>query len=308
MPLYTHILTSHNSPNLSGVAKFNFILGQKLNCPTIPMSSALDLKGARCLVSVKMKDCPDGDKRLFLSAINEFKVNKINCDVFFHTFDGLDVELALIENAGKVYCGNNEISSQVAELGFAGITLWCPALIEHTSTLHSESLNLFSFGMAHKINLWNYRRLFKSLEDIGITFNLRVSTAFHEHANFGDFDSVSSEMQAVFGNRLSFLGFLSDAAVNFFLETSDLFVAFFEKGVRANNTSVYGAMAKQCPVLTNLDDWSPKWMSHGLNVLDINCLRQENLDKQKLKIIGQKGFEAVHVFSTWDKLVEVLGT
>jgi hypothetical protein len=308
MPPYTHILTSHNSPNLSGVAKFNFILGQKLNAPTIPIANVLELEGARCLASVKMKDCSEGDKSLFHSAIKEFKVKKISYDVFFHTFDGLDVELVLIQNAANVYCGNDEICSQVAELGFVGIPLWCPALIEGNSTLHSESLNLFSFGMAHKINLWNYRRLLKRLEDMGVTFNLRVSTAFHEHANFGDFDSVSSEMQAVFGDRLSFLGFLSDASVNFFLETSDLFVAFFEKGVRANNTSVYGAMAKKCPVLTNLDNWSPKWMKHNFNILDINSLCQGDLAKDNLRTIGQNGFETVREFSTWDMLVAVLGT
>ena len=233
---------------------------------------------------------------------------KVVFDVFLHTFDNLDAELTLLKNARKIFCGNDEISKEIVKLGFNPTTLWCPSLIEPDSSVPKSYLNLFSFGMAHKIQQANYLRLYKTLECLKVSFNLRVSTAFHERASFGDFGSVSTELQFVFGNQLSFLGFLSDASVNLFLETTDLFVAFFEKGVRANNTSIYAAMAKQCPVLTNLDQWSPKWLDHGQNVLDISRLSETDLTRPNLNRIGKTGQHDCGRNSSWEALTKEIIT
>ncbi len=52
---------------------------------------------------------------------------------------------------------------------------------------------------------------------------------------------------------LYFLGNLSDVAVYNELRRATFFAAFFDGGVRANNTSVAAAMETGAVVITNLD-------------------------------------------------------
>jgi hypothetical protein len=46
--------------------------------------------------------------------------------------------------------------------------------------------------------------------------------------------------------------------------------AFFEKGFRANNTTVNAAIECGCPVMTNLDEFSPAGYEHLSTLLDIS--------------------------------------
>ena len=61
---------------------------------------------------------------------------------------------------------------------------------------------------------------------------------------------------------LYFLGNLSDVAVYNQLRESTFFAAFFDRGVRANNTSVAAAMETGAVVITNLDELSPPEYVH----------------------------------------------
>ena len=160
--------------------------------------------------------------------------------------------------------------------------------------------------MAHKIQVLYYRRLRDLLENNRIDYTLRLSTAFHEKANFGDFDSISRELDGLFANRIQFLGFLSDDAVNYFLSKSHLFLTFFDKGVRANNTSIYAAMERGCAVLTNRDECSPAWMRHGENILDIDLLRKSDLEPDNLRRIGENAKVSAKRFNSWGGLIELL--
>src|SRR4026207_2226913 len=66
------------------------------------------------------------------------------------------------------------------------------------------------------------------------------------------------------------MGYLSDTAVFNHLVDCTFLAAFFEKGLRANNTTVNAAMECGCAVITNLDDHSPAGLVHMKNVIDIN--------------------------------------
>ena len=63
------------------------------------------------------------------------------------------------------------------------------------------------------------------------------------------------------------MGYLSDTAVFNHLLDSTFLAAFFEKGLRANNTTVNAAMECGCAVITNLDEHSPA----GLVAHDRTC-------------------------------------
>ena len=125
--------------------------------------------------------------------------------------------------------------------------------------------------MAHKIRVPLYRRLRDLLEATGKTYSVFVSTALHENTSFDDSFVVRfEELQSIFNGRVYFMGYLSDTAVFNHLVDCTFLAAFFEKGLRANNTTVNAAMEVGCAVITNLDEHSPKGLVHMKNVIDIN--------------------------------------
>lgn len=262
--------------------------------------------GGHFLVSVKLRDCTVAERSHLGRSLAVVRDGATAVDVFFHTFDGLAEELALARTSRTVYAANDEIAAALQLLGLNCRVLWCPALVRTGPDPADGTLNVFSFGMAHKIQKARYAELHRLLHRVGCDYRLRVSTAFHEKARFGDFDSVSAKLQTIFGRRMSFLGFLSDAAVNYFLDRSHLFVAFFEQGVRANNTSVHAAMHRGCAVLTNMDAHSPPWFRHGHNVLDIECVTAADLAPMALRRVGLRGQRVNRAHASWGALVRVL--
>ena len=70
-----------------------------------------------------------------------------------------------------------------------------------------------------------------------------VSTALHENTSFdGSFVVRFEELQSIFNGQVYFMGYLSDTAVFNHLLDCTYLAAFFEKGLRANNTTVNAAM------------------------------------------------------------------
>ena len=308
-----YVVSSHMKVCLSGVAKFNALLGQKLNVPCWSLEQVKDISRGPVLFSLKVKDITSAENALIYESISHLLGSAIEFDVFFHTFANLDVEQELVRHCRKVYCGNKEIQSAIEvstenDISDKLQTVWCPPLINSDGVLHESALNVFSFGMAHKIQIKQYRRLGEFLNKSGVNYSLWVSTAFHEKASFGDFDVISNEMRDIFGDHIQFLGFLSDDAVNYFLKKAQLFVAFFEKGVRSNNTSVLGAMRNGCAPVVNYDEFSPTWMRHGENILDIHKIEGTHLDSTYLEKLGCTARRDVKKHSSWDALLETLET
>ena len=101
------------------------------------------------------------------------------------------------------------------------------------------------------------------------------------------------------------MGYLSDTAVYNHLTDCTYIAAFFEKGLRANNTTVNAAMETGCAVITNLDEHSPAGMVHMSNVIDINrCDRLPDLDETRR--IGLAARDIAHSRYGWDQLVAQL--
>ncbi len=301
---YRAVITSHNNPNLSGVAKFNAILAEHFGSERLALTDMKKVTAGPVLLSLKLSDCPPAEVAEMEAQLKRFRDQKIEYDVFFHTFVPTAAERALVESCRKVFVGNNEIEDQVKTLGRTSILSFCPALLDTDQSIEEGRINVFSFGMAHKIQAKRYSDLHRFLSEHGSDFYLWVSTAFHERSNFGDFNSISQQLGEIYKDRIRFLGFLSDEAVNYFLDRSHLFVAFFEKGMRANNTSVYGAMNRGCAVLTNLDKYSPGWLEHGKNVLDIAKLKPADLSPTLLKEIGAKAKRDSLAHASWPELIQ----
>lgn len=302
------IISSHLNPTLSGVAKFNLILSKRLGIPCLGFDQTQhQLKKAdSVMLSVKLKDATRADLFKLKSLLNVIKERKIKACVFFHTFDELPIEYDIISQSKYIFCANSEIQHSLIGLDKNIKVLWCPHLVDLSATVSERNFNVFSFGMAHKLQLIYYKILFDKLKQLNIDYSLWISTAFHEKSSFGDFKEISNQLISIFGNRVNFLGFLSDEAINYLIEKVQLFVAFFSKGVRANNTSIYVPMEKGCAVLTNLDGHSPTWMRKGINILDINHLEGHDLERKKLALIAERAKIDVQKYASWELLVKII--
>lgn len=307
-PPYLAVVTSHTNPYLSGVAKFSRLLAERLGAPCLPLGDPAGLDRGPLLLSLKLSD--DGDRAAgpAIAALRELERGGVTFDVFLHAYDGTAQERALAAAARTRFAGNGEIARRMTSDGLPAEALWCPELLDHARPVGEHALTLFSFGMVHKVRVDDYERLRDVLEGAAADYTLTVSTAFHEKASFGGIDEITTGFTRVFGDRVSLLGFLSDAAVGHFLRRSHAFVAFFPHGVRANNTSVLAAMAAGRVPLTNLDGDSPPWMRHGANVLDIGRVTAADLVPTTLLRLGRQARDDAAVNAGWDALTERLSS
>lgn len=298
--------STHMNRYLSGVARFNHLLAERLEVPCMPFVRAVDRGEPLLFLSVKLADCPRTELHALEAATDRLMHRGVPYALFFHSFAALPLERRLAQGALTVFAGNAEIARMLADAGAAPVSLWCPSLLDGDALPKDGGLTLFSFGMSHKMQPAQYGQLHDLLQNAGLAHTLLVSTAFHEKASFGDMDEIAHGFRRIFGADVQLLGFLSDAAVGHFLARADLFCAFFPSGVRANNTSVAAAMSRGAPVVTNLDRYSPRWMQHGHNVFDIGRLRATDLLPGRLAQVAERASRDVEEHAGWETLTAVL--
>jgi len=295
------------NPLTCGVAKFNAILGEQLGLPVLNIFDDRLADYCSPLLSIKCSEFSDHDLSRLQRTIRELPAA---CAPWFflHGFENSLTEIEMLRRAAGVFCGNRQIFQEVSPLVDQTRLLWSPSTIRASRTQDEAygDLRLFSFGMAHKLRASHYLRLKDLLEASGKTFTISLSTALHEGTSFEDaFSAAFDQLHAVFGDRIRFQGFLSDDAVLDQLRAATFFVAFFEHGVRDNNSSVIAAMEQGSVVITNLDDSSPTFLRHGETVIDIQAIDTIPSDPALLARISANAREAVRERS-WDRLLEGL--
>src|SRR5687768_9625226 len=293
----------HLNPWTCGIAKFNAILAKELDVPVVGLASP-DLRNyARPLLSIKMSEFTDEDARSLAVWIDG---NAGRFDLFLHAFDGTPIEQRLLQAAAHVYCGNRELTHQLAPSRADIVELFCPGTLLNSQRFQDTEVKVFTFGMAHKIRVPLYRRLRDLLEATGRSYSVYVSTALHENTNFDDSFVVRfEELQSIFNGQVYFMGYLSDTAVYNQLMDCTFLAAFFENGLRANNTTVNAAMECGCAVITNLDEHSPDGFAHMRNIIDINrCEQLPGVDETGQ--IGRAARDIARAQYGWDRLVAQL--
>ncbi len=197
-----------------------------------------------------------------------------------------------IARAGWVLSGNEEVHAAVRARTPRATCLWSPSTLQDLRPYPQVETRVFSFGMAHKVRTDMFRELRDLLERGGHSYALFVSNATHEAARMEDQREIAEEMRGIFGDRLFFMGHLSDVAVANELRRATFFAAFFERGARANNSTVVTAMEHGAVVVTNLDEHSPAYLRHGETVLDITRTQELPSDALTLRRIGVRAMEA----------------
>jgi hypothetical protein len=293
----------HLNPWTCGIAKFNMLLARHLGLPVVGIGSE-DLKNhQRPLLSLKLSEFTPED----IATLDQWaSVHAGRFELFLHAFDATEVEWRLLAAAERVYCGNRELFRTLSPARPDIVELFCPGTLLSPQRFQRTELSVFTFGMAHKIRVPLYSRLRDLLEGTGRSYSVYVSTALHENTSFDDAFVVRfKELLSIFNGQIYFMGYLSDTAVFNHLVDCTFLAAFFEKGLRSNNTSVNAAMECGCAVITNLDEDSPQGLVHMKNVIDINrCDRLPDLEEAVR--IGRGAREVAHSDYGWDQLVAQL--
>ena len=288
----------------SGVAKFNEIIAKSFNVPMFGIYDDTILLYSEPLISLKVSELsPDEAEALCARIVQLSRGRSIR--LFLHTFTRSPVELEIIRHADLIYCGNAEVYAEVAAITDNVVELWSPATIMDTQPFEKTDITVFSFGMAHKIQVELYRKLRDILEQSGKSYSLVISTAFHESVSFDDSASVFEALRGTFGQHLYHMGFLSDVAVYNHVVQSTFFAAFFDQGVRANNSTVVAAMQYGAVVITNLDRYSPGSYVHMQNLIDINQCTGLPTDEPVLAAIRANARETVRPLH-WDAFLRQL--
>jgi hypothetical protein len=293
----------HLNPWTCGIAKFNQILARQLDVPVVGIRAVELGSFKRPLLSIKLSEFTPADAA-DLDTWTQAHAGEF--ELFLHAFDDTPVERRLVQAASRVYCGNRELFHALRPARPDIQELFCPGTILNPARFQDTDLKVFTFGMAHKIRVPLYTRLRDLLDATGKSYSVYVSTALHENTNFdGSFVVRFEELQAIFNGQVYFMGYLSDTAVFNHLMDCTFLAAFFEKGLRANNTTVNAAMECGCSVITNLDEFSPKGLVHMKNVIDINvCDRLP--DAEQTERIGLAAREIAHAQYGWERLVAQL--
>jgi hypothetical protein len=293
----------HLNPWTCGIAKFNMLLARHLGVPVVGIGSEDLEQHQRPLLSVKLSEFAAADAQ----ALDAWVTGRAGrFELFLHAFEDTAVESRLLTAAARVYCGNRELFRTLSPSRPDIVELFCPGTLLSPQRFQRTELSVFTFGMAHKIRVPLYRRLRDLLEATGRSYSVYVSTALHENTSFdGSFVVRFEELLSIFNGQIYFMGYLSDTAVFNHLVDCTFLAAFFEKGLRANNTSVNAAMECGCAVITNLDEDSPSRLVHMKNVIDINrCDRLP--DFEEAERIGRAARDVAHAEYGWDQLVAQL--
>lgn len=299
------ILGYHMNPLACGVAKFNLILARKVGVPVLQVFDPTASHYKRPLLSFKISEFNDEDI-IGLARLLKTARWRSSYTLFFHAWSGTEIERQLVEQAEAVYCGNSELTSQIQGVRKSLIEVWCPGTLLETQRFNNPEITVFSFGMAHKIRSDMYRKLQRLLEQTQKSYGIYLSTALHENTTIdGSFTVVFEELRDIFGENIYFLGYLSDTTCYNYLLDTTFFAAFFEGGVRANNTTVNAAMQCGAVVITNLDKYSPRSYRHSENMLDIVQCHSLPTDPGELSKIRKEAEKAAAFFG-WDNLVSTM--
>jgi len=302
------VLGYHTNPFTCGVAKFNSVLASRLSVPHRFIFADEAGRHRAPLISLKLAEFRPQDVHR-LRAWLDVDRSGGTFSVFLHAYADTPLERRLVRGAEVVYCGNDLLYQQLRAEARRVESLWCPGTNLSREVFETTELTVFSFGMAHKVRADKYRRLRELLEQTGRSYAIYLSTALHEGTSFDDsFSGAFEELRETFGPRIYFMGYLSDQAVFNYLHQTTYFAAFFDGGVRANNTSVNTALQAGSVVITNLDRHSPPQMAHGRNVLDIEACPALPTDPAELAGIGREASRLGWGELGWDALVERLAT
>lgn len=267
------IVSYHVYSATCGVARFNQSLAAAFNAPIISLDCWLELEDKSCFVlSIKPTELDVTTIDLFLSALTDRRTRSFA--VILHEFHGSVLDEALAGHSTKCLAVDNLIAERAKKHNSGIVTGFAPG-VKPRIDIPQVDVNLFSMGMAHKINVEGYRRLDQLVQSDDRIFGLRLAAAVHEGFDVGEaFESVPRDFSSCWKGEFFFLGFISDEMLSIQLAESNAAVLFGQYGARQSSSSILTAMEHGVPVISVLDSNSSSWMKHGETIFDVKQLMQ----------------------------------
>lgn len=297
------VVSYHMYPATCGVARFNQSLAGALRVPVISLDSWLDLEDKSSFVlSVKPTELDRARCQLLVNALSDKKTRSFA--VILHEFQGTELDEVLAGHSTKCIAVDNLIADRARQHNLSIVIGFAPGVLPRIRTPRVD-VNLFSMGMAHKINVDGYRRLNHLVQCDKRTFGLKLAAAVHEGFDVGEaFESVPREFSSCWEGGFVFLGFISDELLSTELLESNAAVLFGQYGARQSSSSILTAMEHGVPVVSVLDSNSSSWMKHGETIFDVNQLSQFP-SQDELQHVASNAKKCVHEFN-FGKLVNLL--
>lgn len=300
------VLGYHVNPLTCGVAKFNLMLARRLKVPMLGLFDGRAASMAHPILSLKLAEFSEPDIGALMSLVGTASWGH-GFGLFLHAWNDTEAERLLLSRAATVLCGNSELVEELRGRRPDAQSSWCPSTLLEPQRFQGEGISVFAFGMAHKVRSESHRAVHALLERTGKPYSVYLSTALHEGTAFDErFTLVFDELQEIYGEHIYFLGYMSDTAVYNYLIDTTFFAAFFDKGVRANNTTVNAAMECGSVVITNLDAHSPDVFDHMHNVIDIYRCEALPTEPAVLESLAANARTAASTSLGWEALVSQL--
>jgi hypothetical protein len=252
------ILSFHTSAATCGTAKFNLKLARELGVPMYQVNTPAARQAKHPLLSLRHHEC----------SLWSIKATWEAFDLFLHEWTEETDDWLQCHHPMRVFAGNAEIAAKVRPLRSDVIEAWCPATIEGNP--HRGTINVLTFGMAHKIQTTHYQKLKALLDATGEDYTVSVSTAIHEGSPWDETAVAGDKLRAIFGDRLRVLGYLADDALVAEMARCTHIALFFDPALRANNTTYFAAENTAQVIVTNIDEYSPPRPDcvHDIQALD----------------------------------------
>ena len=297
---FPYIISYHTNTWGCGIAKFNKLLSEKLNIRVVQFKDAMSLTEKVGYVSVSIAEFSESDKLYFLNTASSFE----NMHLILHSFSEDPIEVEIISKFKRIIGLNSAIVDNLSKFGITSVLGFAPSMLKAEKTSSQTTFKLFTFGMAHKFELGNVSRLIINLKLLGLNPSISMSTAIHlGEQPLDHLQSEIEELSSKLETPINFLGFLSDYSLYEKMIDSDAIFRFFPDGVRGNSTSVMSSLSLGRVTITNLDNQSPKWLKHFVNVVDIN---QWSRGEQIPATIGEQASLTYEENCKWSDLIDCI--
>lgn len=248
---FTSVSSIHTNSTQCGVAKFGLQLAERIGVPFIGVGEQ-GRWGAHPLFSLKHAEFNNEALVWFRMFLRE----QSTYSVFWHDTGDQAQFNNISDCATHVFYADKSLGEPA---------LFCPSLIQPKK----RTVRLFTFGMAGKQPIEQYRKVQRLLAASNQPYHLRVSVGIHEGTSLDRVEQHFDALKDVMGEQhVTILGILTDDAVSEELANADYTLAFFEKGARANNTTIHAAIAAGSGVITNWDVGTPLFFNQVTKNID----------------------------------------
>jgi hypothetical protein len=287
---------------------FNHILAQRLGVPYVLLGDSPAPEASCPLISLKFEELDVPQRQLLLACCRGHRFGR-GYSLFLHTLTHSEAEQQIIRQASVVFCGNDWIYRTLREQDACCrlVNAFAPTLIpeSYRRNCRPARVECFYFGMAGKVDRGRLVRLRDLLDEVQTDYRVVCSLAIHQTSDGSCVPLATEFLGSCFGERFIYLGTLTDMGIAYFLNSDRVFVGFYPRGARSNNTTLNTALGFGRKIISNLDRDSPAELQRSPRVLNLDTADALALQMFLHEESGTARQEEQALFS-WDELVHLV--